>query len=92
MGVLQEFIEIRAHHSGTATCSGSSQIGALPAGGTASFQPMTVSHLPGDGGPLSILSQNRCKLAAQEVARQHEIVDDGLIPCIYGVMYILLEM
>ena len=44
------------------------QNGAPLAGGETPFQSITVSHLPGGGGPLSILSQSRCRLAVHEVA------------------------
>ena len=52
---------MRAHPPGTAMCFESSQSGALLAGGAAPFQSMTVSHLPCDGGPRSILSQSRSR-------------------------------
>ena len=73
---------MRAHHPGTATCSGSSQNGALPAGGAAPFQSMTVSHLPCGGGPLSILSQSRSRLT-RPVITSNSSLNSLMVPS-YG--------
>ena len=70
---MQGFAILRAHHPGTATCSRSGQNGALPAGGTAPFQSMTVAHLPGGGGPLSILPQSRCRFTSSVITLNSQL-------------------